>query len=132
MDNVMDIDWSEYLHRLSDDQMRDLATWLAADFLKVSEFTDIVDRVYAQAPAEWHGRSAAFVAYYGRSVVEGYARRKRRFAQLRTALEDAYMSGAFPGDVSSWELTPLRSPWTESRNVEDLLGVLERVRSGSG
>jgi hypothetical protein len=130
MDTSMGIDWVDYFHCLSDDQMHELATWLAADFLKVSEFTDLVDRVYVQAPDEWHGRSPAFVASYGRPVVERYALRKRGFAELM-ALEDAYVSGAFPGEVASGELQPLRLPEAEHRSVDDVLRVLERMRSAS-
>jgi hypothetical protein len=130
MDTSMGIDWVDYFHCLSDDQMRELATWLAADFLKVSEFTDLVDRVYAQAPNEWHGRSPAFVASYGRPTVERYAERKRGFAELM-ALEDAYMSGAFPGEVASEELQPLRLPEAEHRSVDDVLRVLQSIGSAS-
>jgi hypothetical protein len=128
MDTSMGIDWVDYFHCLSDDQMHELATWLAADFLMVSEFTDLVDRVYAQAPDDCHGRSPAFVASYGRPVVERYAERKRGFAEL-LALEDAYMSGAFPGEVASGELHPLRLPEAEHRSVDDVLRVLERIRT---
>ena len=130
MDTSMGIDWYDYLHCLSDDQMRELATWLVAEFLKVSEFTDLVDRVYAQAPDEWRGRSPTFVASYGRPMVERYALRKRGFAALM-ALEDAYMSGAFPGEVASGELQPLRLPEAEHRSMDDVLRVLERIRSAS-
>jgi hypothetical protein len=128
MDISIGIDWHDYFHCLSDDQMRELATWLAAEFLKVSEFTDLVDRVYAQAPDDWRGRSPAFVGSYGRPMVERYAERKRGFAELM-ALEDAYMSGAFPGEVASGELQPLRLPEAEHRSVDDVLRVLERIRS---
>ena len=131
MENVMDIDWSDYFHRLSDDQMRELASWLAAESLKVSEFTDIVDRVYAQASDEWHGRPPAFVASYGRPIMERYARRRRGFAEGLAAVEDAKMSGALPGDFASAELQPLRLPRSEPRSVEDVLSALERVRGGS-
>jgi hypothetical protein len=130
MENWSGIDWYDYFHCLSDNQMRELATWLVAEFLKVSEFTDLVDRVYAQAPDEWHGRSPAFVASYGRPMVERYALRKRGFAELM-ALEDAYMSGAFPGEVASRELQPLRLPEAEHRSVDDVLRVLEHMRSAS-
>ena len=130
MENWSGIDWYDYFHCLSDNQMRELATWLVAEFLKVSEFTDLVDRVYAQAPDEWRGRSPAFVASYGRPMVERYALRKRGFAELM-ALEDAYMSGAFPGEVASGELQPLRLPETEHRSVDDVLRVLEHMRSAS-
>jgi hypothetical protein len=130
MDTSMGIDWSDYFHCLSDAQMRELAAWLAAEFLKVSEFTDIVDRVYAQTPNEWRGRSPTFVTSFGRPVVERYAERKRGFAELM-ALENAYMSGAFPGEVASGELQPLRLPEAEHRSVDDVLSVLKRIRSAS-
>jgi hypothetical protein len=130
MENWSGIDWYDYFHCLSDNQMRELATWLVAEFLKVSEFTDLVDRVYAQAPREWRGHSPAFVASYGRPMVERYALRKRGFAELM-ALEDAYMSGAFPGEVASGELQPLRLPEAEHRSVDDVLRVLEHMRSAS-
>jgi hypothetical protein len=130
MDTSIGIDWYDYLHRLSDAQMRELATWLAAEFLKVSEFTDIVDRIYAQTPKERRGRSPTFVTSFGRPMAERYAERKRGFAELM-ALEDAYMSGAFPGEVASGELQPLRLPETEHRSVDDVLSVLERIRSAS-
>jgi hypothetical protein len=130
MDISMGIDWPDYFHCLSDDQMRELATWLAAEFLKVSEFTDLVDRVYAQTPHEWGGRSPIFVTNFGRPMVERYALRKRGFAGLM-ALEDAFMSGAFPGEVAREELQPLRLSAAEHRSVDDVLSVLERMRSAS-
>jgi hypothetical protein len=60
------MDWVDSFHRLSDDEMRDLATWLAAEYLTVGEFTEIVDRTYRQAADEWHGGPLAFVASCGR------------------------------------------------------------------
>jgi hypothetical protein len=130
MDTSIGIDWYDYFHCLSDAQTRELATWLAAEFLKVSEFTDIVDRIYAQTPEERRGRSPTFVTSFGRPMVERYAERKRGFAELM-ALEDAYMSGAFPGDVASGELQPLRLPEAKRRSVDDVLSVLERIRGAS-
>jgi hypothetical protein len=130
MDTSIGIDWPDYFHCLSDDQTRELATWLAAEFLKVSEFTDLIDRVYAQTPEEWHGRLPSFVTSFGRPMVEQYAERKRGFAELM-ALEDAYMSGAFPGEVASGELQPLRLPEAEHRSVDDVLSALERMRNKS-
>ncbi|MGO8948486.1 MAG: hypothetical protein ACLQUY_12660 [Ktedonobacterales bacterium] len=131
MDTSVGIDWCDYLHCLSDDQMRELATWLAAESLKVSEFTDIVDRVYAQASENWRGRSPAFVASYGRPIMQRYARRRRGFAEALAAVEDAKMSGALPGDFASQELQPLRLPQSEPRSVEDVLSALQRVRANS-
>lgn len=130
MDNVVGMDWGDYFHRLSDDEIRELATWLAAECLEVWEFMDIVDRAYAQASDDWHERPPAFVASRGRPAVEGYARRKRRFAELTTALDEACLCGALPGDVAPEDLRPLRSPKTEPRPVEDLLSALERARGG--
>jgi hypothetical protein len=128
MDISMGINWCDYFRCLSDDQMRELATWLAADSLKVSEFTDIVDRVYAQASDEWHGRSPAFVATYGRPIMERYVRRRRGFVEVLAAVEDAKMSGALPGNFVSQELQPIRKPQPEPRSVEDVLSALEHLR----
>jgi hypothetical protein len=125
------IDWCEHFRRLSDDDLQELATWLAAEFLKVSEFTDIVDRAYARAAEEWNGRALTFVACCGRPAVAAYARRKRRYAELMAALEDARMCGAFPGDVAPQELQPLRPLQTRPRTVNELLGTLERARGSS-
>jgi hypothetical protein len=129
MDTSIGIDWYDYLHCLSDDQMRELATWLASESLKVSEFTDLVDRVYAQASDEWRGKPPTFIARYGRPMVERYAQRKRGFAEHLAALEDAYMSGALPGDVLGAELSPLRPPGPDARSMDEVLSVLERIRS---
>ena len=126
MDNWTGIDWRTYFRRLSKDQMRELARWLAAEFLRVSEFTDILDRFYTQVADEWHGRSSAFIASYGWSLVERYACRKRGFAELMAAREEADMSGALPGDVASAELRPLSR--VEPHSEDDVLRMLERVR----
>jgi hypothetical protein len=135
MGESLRIDWCEHFRRLSDDDLQELATWLAARFLKVSEFTDIVDRAYAQSGDEWRGRALAYVACYGRQMVAAYAHRKRRYTELAEALEDAYMCGALPGEVAPQELQPLQtSPTaqrTGARTVKELLGVLERARGGS-
>ena len=134
MDDVPCIDWVGYLHELSDDDLHELAAWLAAEGLKVSEFTDILDRVYAHTSDRWRGRALAFVTDYGRPVAEAYARRKRRFTQLMAALEDAQMSGALPGTVAPQELQPRppQQPQPPARTAEELFSVLVRVRSGSG
>ncbi len=113
MDDVEGLDWVGYFRGLSADEVRELAAWLAAEFLEVGEFMEIVDRGYAQASEEWRGRSRAFAAQCGRPVAKGYARRKRRFAELMAALEEARMSGALPGDVAPQELQPIRLPWAE-------------------
>jgi hypothetical protein len=135
MGDSLRIDWCEHFRRLSDDDLQALATWLAARFLKVSEFTDIVDRAYAQSGDEWRGRALAFVACCGRSVVAAYAQRKQQYSELMVALEDAYMCGALPGEVAPQELQPLRPPATAppvgSRTAKELLGVLVQARGGS-
>jgi len=134
MSASMSIDWCEYFYGLSDEQLRELATWLAARVLNVSEFTDMVDRAYAQVSEERRGPSPTFIARYGRPVVEGYAQRKRGFAEhtaVLAALEDAAMSGALPGDVTAQELLPLRPPRSASPSVEGVLHALERVRRKS-
>jgi hypothetical protein len=134
MDDLPFIDWVDYLHGLSDGDLHELATWLAAERLKVSEFTDILDRMYARASERWRGRAAAFVTCCGRPAAEAYGRRRRRFAEFMAALEDAQMSGAMPGTVAPQELDPLalRLPQAPARTAEELFGVLMRVRSGSG
>jgi hypothetical protein len=132
MDDLEGIDWVGYFHGLSADEMRELAVWLAAELLEVGEFMAIADRGYAQASEEWRGRSRAFAAQHGRPVAKGYARRKRRFAELMAALEEARMSGALPGEAAPQELQPIRPPWAEPRPVEELLGMLEHARSGVG
>lgn len=131
MDNVMGLDWAGYFHDLSDDEIHELASWLAAEFLEVWEFTDIVDRVYAQTAGAWRGRPPAFVACYGRPAVAGYAHRKRRFAEITATLDEARQRGALPGEVAPEELQPLRPFWTRRQSVDDLLGALERARGGS-
>ena len=131
MDTWSGIDWCDYFHHLSSNQIVELATWLAAEYLKVSEFTDIVDRVYAQASDEWHRQPPAFIDGYGRPIVARYAHRKRGFAEHQAALEDARMSGALPGDVGSGELRPLRLPGIETRSVDDVLSALQRMCSAS-
>ena len=132
MDDMVGLDWVGYFHSLSDDAIRELAAWLAAQSLEIWELMDIVDREYAQASEDWRGRSPAFVGYRGRPAVEGYARRKRRFVELTAALEEASLRGALPGDVAPEELQPLRVPSTKTRSVEDVVSALQRARSGSG
>lgn len=133
MDDLPPIDWADYFHCLSDKELHDLATWLAAEGLKVAEFTDLVDRAYAidvQASDTWRGRPLAFVACYGRCVAAGYAQRKRSFVGLMAALEDARMCGALPGEVAIQDLEPLLPLWSAPRTVEDLFHILERARDG--
>ena len=124
------VDWVGYLRGLSDAELRELAGWLAAECLEVWEFEDIVDRVYAQVADTWHGRSAAFVASHGRPILVGYVRRRRRFAELMAALDDARLCGALPGDVRPEELQPLLPPSSKRRSAEELLAVLEHARRG--
>jgi hypothetical protein len=126
------VDWVGYLHGLSDAEIHELAGWLAAERLEVWEFEDVVDRVYAQVADTWHGRPAAFVASHGRPILIGYARRRRRFAELMAALDEARLCGALPGDVALEELQPLPAPGSKRRSVEDVLRVLERARGGEG
>jgi hypothetical protein len=132
MDDLRPINWVEYLRGLSDDDLRELAAWLAAEFLKVSEFTDIVDRVYAQAADTWRGRARAFVANCGRPVAQNYAHRKRRYVERMAALEDAEIRGALPDTVAPEELQVLSPLLPPPRTAEELFGMLVRLRSGSG
>lgn len=129
MDSLLGIDWVDYFHHLSDDDLSELATWLAAESLMVSEFMEFVDRVYTHESVEWHGRTLAFVACCGRPAAQEYARRKRRLAELMIALEAAEMSGALRGDVVLEALRPLPQPQTPPRNAEELRSILVRTRS---
>jgi hypothetical protein len=131
MHGLLDIDWAAYFHCLSDNDLHELAAWLAAEGLEVSEFTDLIDRAYAQTSNEWRGRPLAFVATCGRPVVARYANRKRHFAGLLAALEDARMCGALPGEVELRELAPLYPPAPAPRSAERMLSVLERARGSS-
>ncbi|HEX8033095.1 MAG TPA: hypothetical protein VF510_04575 [Ktedonobacterales bacterium] len=131
MDKVTGLDWGGYFHDLSDDDIRELASWLAAECIEVWEFMDIVDRAYVQTAEAQRERSLAFVRSHGRPVVAGYARRKRRFAELTATLDEACLRGALPGEVAPEELQPLRVPETRHHSAEDLLGVLERTRGGA-
>jgi hypothetical protein len=128
VDDFEGIDWGGYFHSLSDAEIHELAGWLAAERLEVWEFEDIVDRVYAQVADTWHGQSAAFVASHGRPILIGYVRRRRRFAELMAALDEARLRGALPGDVALGELQPLPAPSSKRRSVEDLVSALERAR----
>jgi hypothetical protein len=130
--NFEGVDWGSYFHCLSDAELRGLAAWLAAECLEVWEFKDVVDRVYAQVADSWRGRSAAFVASHGRPILLGYARRRRHFAELMAALDEARQRGALPGDVALEELQPLPAPSSKRRSVEELLDVLERTRRDEG
>jgi hypothetical protein len=131
MDGEIGIDWVDYFHQLTENEIRELAAWLAAEFLGVGEFTDLVDRMYVRGLDDWRGRAPSFVASCKCSVVEDYAGRKRHFAEWMAALDDAQMCGALSGDVAPDELQPRQPPWSAPRTAEQLLGALERVRAGS-
>lgn len=130
MGSTRGLDWGGYFHTLSDDDMRELAGWLAAECVELWEFMDIVDRAYMQTADAWRGQLPAFVARSGRPAVARYARRKRRFAELTSTLDEARVRGAMPGEVAPEELQPLRAPRTGHQSMEELLGVLERARGG--
>ncbi len=131
MNDSMGLDWVSYFHGLSDDEIRELAAWLAAECLEVGEFVEVVDRVYARTSDEWRGQPPVFVAWFGRPDAREYARRKRLFAGLTTALEEARMAGALPGDVAPNELQPIQALWAEAPSTEKLLGALECARRDS-
>lgn len=131
MGNIRGLDWGDYFHTLSDDDIRDLAGWLATECVELWEFMDIVDRTYMQTADVWRGQLPAFVARSGRPAVARYARRKRRFAELAITLDEARVRGALPGEVAPEELQLLQAPGTRQQSMEELLGVLERARGGS-
>jgi len=106
-----------------------LVPWLATEGLQLSKFTDIVDRAYVVAPVHGRGGPRNFVAVVGRPAAQAYARRKRRFAGLSSALDDALISGAMPGDIAPDELSISTSVIRSSR-PEDLLNALERIARG--
>jgi hypothetical protein len=91
---------------------------------------EIVDRAYAAAWDDWHGRLQPFMAQVGRPAAEGYARRKRQGTRLLAMLEQALMSGALPGEVAPQELELPVLPRLEQRQAEEVLGALERLRRG--
>lgn len=104
MDAVEPFDWRGYVGSLRADELIDLATWLAAIDLRIGELIEIVDRAYAVAADRWRGRPRHFMTCVGRPAAEAYVRRKRSFAGLMAALEDALVSGALPGEVAPAEL----------------------------
>lgn len=104
MADVRGIDWSSYFRSLNDEDADALALWLATEGLRLGEFTEIVDRVHAAVPAASCGRLRSFLATLGLPTASLYALRKRRFAALMTVLDEALMSGVFPGDVNPEEL----------------------------
>lgn len=131
MNSLVGLDWIGYFHSLSDDEMRKLAAWLVAERLDVGEFMEVVDRVFARALDEWRGQPSVFIGWYGRRGAEEYARRKRRFAELMAALEEASMTGALPGDVAPEELEVSQPDWVEAPSMENVLNALEYARHGS-
>ncbi len=130
MSELPAFDWLRYFHGLTGDQAHDLAAWLAAHDLDMGEFMEIVDRSYALAPDYWHGEPHHFIARVGARTAAAYGQRKRRFAALMTALEDALVSGAFLGEVARDELLPAAPSPVGRRGELELLSMLERMRRG--
>src|SRR5579859_6239409 len=120
MNNLAGLDWMGYFHSLSDDEIHELAAWLAAERLEVGEFMEVVDRVYARTSDEWRGQAPVFVDWFGRPDARAYAHRKQRFAELTAALEEARMTGALSGDVAPEELEPPRKLSVETPSVEQM------------
>lgn len=131
MNSLIGLDWIGYFHSLSNDEMRALADWLVAERLDVGEFMEVVDRVFARTLYEWREQPSVFIVCYGRPGAEEYARRKRRFAELMGALDEACMTGALPGDVAPEELEATQPDWAEAPSLESVLGALEYARRGS-
>jgi len=132
MADLEGFDWPGYLRGLQDHEALALAIWLAVEGLRVGEFIEIVDHTYAAAGGKWPGPPESFVAQFGRAAAHAYAQRRRRFAGLTAVLEEALLSGAFPGDVAPQELDLRALPHLRRRQVEELLGALERARRGQG
>lgn len=132
MNSLVGFDWIGYFHSLSDDEMRHLANWLVAERLHLGEFMEVVDRVYARASDEWRGQPSVFVVWHGRAGAEDYARRKRRFAELIAALDEARMTGALPGDVAPDELGLSPPCRAEAPSIREVLGALQFARHSSG
>lgn len=130
MANTASLNWPRYFHSLLEDEAYALAAWLERNDLTVGEFMEIVDRAHAVAPERWSGQSRRSPGELERASVETYAGRKRRFAALMTAFEDALSSGAFPGDVVPQELLPSPPREAEHRQTAALLGALERAARG--
>lgn len=128
MRNSVGFDWVGYFHSQSDDEIHELAAWLAAERLNVGEFMEVVDRVYARTSDEWRGQASVFVAWFGRQDAQEYARRKRHFAERMAALEEAGMTGALSGDVAPEELKPLQPRWADAPSAETTLRALEGAR----
>ncbi len=131
MNSLAGLDWMGYFHSLSEDEIRKLAVWLVAEHLHVGEFMEVVDRAYAQSSREWRGEPSDFVAWHGRPCAEDYARRKRRFAEFVVALNEASMTGAFPGDVAPEELELSQPYRMETSSIAEVLGALEYARRSS-
>lgn len=131
MNSLVGFDWIGFFHSLSDDETRNLAAWLVAERLHVGEFMEVVDRVYARTSDEWRGQPSVFVVWHGRPGAEDYARRKRRFAELIAALDEARMTGALPGDVAPDELEFSQPHRAEAPSIGEVLGALEYARHGA-
>ena len=130
MNSLLGLDWISYFHSLSDDETRTLAAWLATERIDLGEFMEVVDRVFARTLDEWRGQPSVFIDCYGRPGAEDYARRKRRFAGLMAALEEADMTGALPGEVAPEELEVAQPDWANASSLERVLGALECARRG--
>jgi hypothetical protein len=130
MANTASLNWPRYFRTLSADEIFVLAVWLDRNGLKVGEFMEVVDRAHAVAPERWSGQPRRSLAELVRASAGTYADRKRRFAALMTAFEDALSSGAFPGDVAPQELRPSPPGEAGHRQTAALVGALERAARG--
>lgn len=131
MNSLVGFDWMSYFQSLSDDEMRNLATWLVAECLHVGEFMEVVDRVYSRTADEWREQPSVFVVWHGLPGAEDYAHRKQRFAELIAALEEACMTGALPGDVAPDELELSQPRPLAALSIGEVLGALEYARNGA-
>lgn len=136
MNSLVGLDWVGYFRSLSDDEVSALAAWLVAERLDVGEFMEVVDRVHARTlddrtVDEWRGQPSLFIGWYGRPGAEGYARRKRRFAELMAIRETVGMAGALPGEVAPEELEATQPDWAKTPSLERVLGALEYARRGA-
>jgi hypothetical protein len=129
MADLVGLDWPRYFRTLPENDVRALATWLGAQGLRVGEFMEVVDRVYATAPRRSRGHTDIFVSVVGRPTARSYAQRKRHFGRLMAMLEAAIVSGALPGDVAPQELDRPVVIQTEPRPVDELLAALEQRRA---
>jgi hypothetical protein len=125
MADLTGVDWTNYLRALRADEVRLLATFLAVEGVQLGEFMEVVDHAFAGTPGACRARQRSFVTRIGQPLVQNYARRKRRYAGLASAFEQARISGAFPGDVAPHELRPLAIA-SRTRSVADLVAIIER------